>query len=113
MRGFCLAAIFALASPGVRAAVALNPGLGEPPESVDRETPAAAVQGFLRAAHAGHYLLAAHYLWLNHLPNEHQPTDARARAMAVAGVDPCGDWHCIRSGSPSRALRTAISRKLR
>jgi len=86
VRGFCLAAIFTLASSVGRADVALNPGLGEPPESVDRETPAAAVQGFLRAAHAGHYLLAAHYLWLNPLPNEVQATEAARRARRLRYV---------------------------
>ena len=86
VRGFRLAAIFALASSVGRGDVALNPGLGEPPESVVRETPAAAVQGFLRAAHAGHYLLAAHYLWPNPLPNEVQATEAARLARRLRYV---------------------------
>jgi small-conductance mechanosensitive channel len=39
---------------------------------VDRQTPHAAVQGFLSAAHRGDYALAAHYLDLDFLPRAQQ-----------------------------------------
>ncbi|HYR56258.1 MAG TPA: mechanosensitive ion channel family protein [Myxococcaceae bacterium] len=54
------------------AALALNAGLPPPPESVDRSTPLSTVQGFLRAAHAEQYEIAAHYLYLNHIPMAEQ-----------------------------------------
>ena len=53
-------------------AAALNAGLGQPPPSVDRQTPHAAVQGFLSAAHRGDYALAAHYLDLDFIPRAQQ-----------------------------------------
>jgi len=53
-------------------AAALNSGLGTPPPGVDRQTPHAAVQGFLSAAHRGDYALAAHYLDLDFLPRAQQ-----------------------------------------
>src|SRR4051812_36204177 len=49
-------------------ALALNSGLGPVPDSVDRESPLSSVHGFLTAAHAGDYDLAAHYLDLDKLP---------------------------------------------
>jgi len=52
---------------------ALNAGLGAPPPTVDRQTPQAAVQGFLDASHAGDYKRAAHYLDLDFLPRAEQP----------------------------------------
>jgi small-conductance mechanosensitive channel len=51
---------------------ALNAGLGIPPPTVDRQSPQATVEGFLRAAHAGDYALAAHYLDLDFLPGAKQ-----------------------------------------
>jgi small-conductance mechanosensitive channel len=53
-------------------AAALNAGLGQPPPSVDRQTPHATVQGFLAAAHRGDYALAAHYLDLDFIPRAQQ-----------------------------------------
>ncbi|MCP3144089.1 mechanosensitive ion channel family protein [Pyxidicoccus xibeiensis] len=53
-------------------AAALNAGLGTPPPTVDRQTPHAAVQGFLSAAHRGDYALAAHYLDLDFIPRAEQ-----------------------------------------
>jgi small-conductance mechanosensitive channel len=53
-------------------AAALNSGLGTPLPGVDRQTPHAAVQGFLSAAHRGDYALAAHYLDLDFLPRAQQ-----------------------------------------
>ncbi len=61
-----------LCAAAASAAPALNAGLPAPPESVDRSTPLATVQGFLRAAHAEQYEIAAHYLYLNHVPREEQ-----------------------------------------
>ncbi len=51
---------------------ALNPGLGEPPSSVDRQTPYATGKGFSDAVHRGDYVLAAHYLDLDYLPPDQQ-----------------------------------------
>ena len=42
---------------------------------MERRTPAETVQGFLLAARAGNYALAAHYLWLNHIALRLQPTE--------------------------------------
>jgi len=53
---------------------------------VVRKTPAATVQGFLSAAHAGHYPLAAHYLWLNHLPMAVQATEGARLARRLRYV---------------------------
>ncbi|MBZ4419583.1 mechanosensitive ion channel family protein [Myxococcus sp. RHSTA-1-4] len=53
-------------------AAALNSGLGQPPPSVDRQSPQATVQGFLAAAHRGNYELAAHYLDLDFIPRAQQ-----------------------------------------
>lgn len=50
----------------------LNPGLGEPPATVERESPRAAVRGFLQASGRGQLALAANYLDLGGLPREEQ-----------------------------------------
>lgn len=55
------------------AAHPLNAGLPAPSETIDRSTPLATVHGFLNAAHASRYPLAAHYLNLDHLQPEQQP----------------------------------------
>ncbi len=86
MRGFGLAAILFCVHATGRPVVSLNPGLGEPPESVDRDSPSATVQGFLRAAHTGHYALAAHYLWLNHLPIASQAAEGARLARRLRYV---------------------------
>lgn len=49
-------------------ALALNAGLGDPPPTLDRQTPYAAAKGFSDAVHQGDYELAAHYLDLDFLP---------------------------------------------
>jgi small-conductance mechanosensitive channel len=67
-------------------ALALNPGLPPPPESVDRSTPLATVQGFLRAAHAEQYTTAAHYLSLNHIPKAQQATEGARLARRLRFV---------------------------
>ncbi|KFE63485.1 mechanosensitive ion channel family protein [Hyalangium minutum] len=51
---------------------ALNTGLGAPPPTVERQTPQAAVQGFLEASHAGDYKRSAHYLDLDFIPRAEQ-----------------------------------------
>ena len=51
---------------------ALNPGLGAPPPTVDRQTPQATIQGFLESSHAGDYKRASHYLDLDFLPRAEQ-----------------------------------------
>lgn len=67
-------------------ALALNAGLGEPPESVDRDTPLTTLQGFLRAAHAGHYDVAAHYLLLNSIPKDLQRSEGARLARRLRFV---------------------------
>jgi small-conductance mechanosensitive channel len=86
VRGFGLAAILFCVHAVARPVASLNAGLGEPPESVDRDSPSATVQGFLSAAHAGHYLLAAHYLWLNHLPKSSQAMEGARLARRLRYV---------------------------
>ena len=63
-----------------RATWALNAGLGEPPATVNRETPYAAANGFLEAAHRGDYALAAHYLDLDYIV----PGDQKAKGAKLA-----------------------------
>ncbi|OJH35329.1 mechanosensitive ion channel family protein [Cystobacter ferrugineus] len=49
-----------------------NTGLGEPPSTVNRQTPYAAANGFSDAVHRGDYALASHYLDLDFLPPAEQ-----------------------------------------
>ncbi|MET0406672.1 MAG: mechanosensitive ion channel family protein [Cystobacter sp.] len=49
-----------------------NAGLGDPPSSVNRQTPYAAGNGFSDAVHRGDYALAAHYLDLDFIPPAEQ-----------------------------------------
>jgi small-conductance mechanosensitive channel len=67
-------------------APALNAGLSPPTDPVERDTPIAAVQGFLQAAHAGRYELAAHYLWLNHVPKSDQTAEGARLARRLRFV---------------------------
>jgi small-conductance mechanosensitive channel len=67
-----------LASAGP--AWALNAGLGTPPFTVNRDTPYAAANGFSDAVHQGDYALAAHYLYLDHLP----PSEQKAQGARLA-----------------------------
>jgi len=53
---------------------------------VERHTPAETVQGFLAAARAGNYALAAHYLWLNHISLRLQPTEGARLARRLRFV---------------------------
>ena len=55
-------------------AAALNPGLGQVPQDLDRLSPRTTTQGFLDAVHRGDYPRAAHYLYLDHLPAAEQAT---------------------------------------
>jgi small-conductance mechanosensitive channel len=54
-------------------AAALNGGLGQVPQDLDRSSPRATAQGFLDAVHRGDYPRAAHYLYLDFLPAAEQP----------------------------------------
>ncbi len=76
----------ALALLGSLPAAALNAGLGPPPPSVDRQTPQAAVQGFLAAAHRGDYETAAHYLDLDFIPRAQQKERGYQLARALKFV---------------------------
>ncbi len=67
-------------------APALNAGLSPPTDPVERDTPIAAVQGFLQATHAGRYELAAHYLWLNHVPKSDQTAEGARLARRLRFV---------------------------
>ncbi|RYZ41086.1 MAG: mechanosensitive ion channel [Myxococcaceae bacterium] len=55
-------------------AAALNPGLGQVPQDLDRQSPRATAQGFLDAVHRGDYARAAHHLYLDFLPASEQAT---------------------------------------
>jgi small-conductance mechanosensitive channel len=68
------------------AAWALNTGLGEPPASVDRQTPYATGKGFSDAVHRGDYELAAHYLDLDYLPPDQQKAEGARLARQLKFV---------------------------
>lgn len=72
------------AAPGAGAGV--NAGLGDPPDTVDRDTPSASINGFLNAAHTGHYDLAAHYLYLDHVPRDQQAAEGPRLARRLRYV---------------------------
>ncbi|HEX8436942.1 mechanosensitive ion channel family protein [Archangium sp.] len=65
---------------------ALNPGLGEPPASVDRQTPYATGKGFSDAVHRGDYALGAHYLDLDYLPPDQQKAEGARLARQLKFV---------------------------
>ncbi|HLL55362.1 MAG TPA: mechanosensitive ion channel family protein, partial [Myxococcaceae bacterium] len=67
-------------------AFALNPGLGPPPDTLDRDTPSAAVHGFLSAAHEGRYEEAAHYLYLDFLRRDQQAIEGPRLARRLRFV---------------------------
>jgi small-conductance mechanosensitive channel len=55
-----------------------NTGLGDPPSTVNRQTPYAAANGFSDAVHRGDYALASHYLDLDFIdPAEQKEKGAR------------------------------------
>lgn len=68
LTGLCVVLSFVL----LPTARALNAGLGEPPASVDRQTPYATAKGFSDAVHKGDYALGAHYLDLDYIPPSEQ-----------------------------------------
>ncbi|WNG34618.1 mechanosensitive ion channel [Archangium violaceum] len=82
LTGLCLL-LSVVFSPG---AWALNNGLGEPPGSVDRQTPYAAAKGFSDAVHKGNYELAAHYLDLDYLPLAQQKGEGARLAQRLKYV---------------------------
>lgn len=83
----CASAALAASAPQAASAPPeLNAGLPPPPDSVDRSTPLATVQGFLRVAHAEQYEVAAYYLWLNHIPKEEQPREGARLARRLRFV---------------------------
>jgi len=67
-------------------ASAINPGLGPTPATVERDSPSATVHGFLNEAHAGHYEVAAHYLFLDFLPREVQAVEGPRLARRLKFV---------------------------
>lgn len=68
----CLMESAGAAPASALAPPSFNTGLGSPPDAVDRESPLSTVHGFLNAAHAGNYALAAHYLDLASVPSADQ-----------------------------------------
>ncbi|QRK04079.1 mechanosensitive ion channel family protein [Archangium violaceum] len=82
LTGLCLL-LSVLLPPG---AWALNNGLGDPPPSVDRQTPYAAAKGFSDAVHKGNYELAAHYLDLDYLPLAQQKAEGARLAQRLKYV---------------------------
>jgi small-conductance mechanosensitive channel len=70
-------------SPG---AWALNDGLGPPPPAVHRDSPLNALNGFLTASHEGDYSLAAHFLFLDHLPQRAQALEGPRLARRLRFV---------------------------
>ncbi|WP_424927407.1 mechanosensitive ion channel family protein [Amaricoccus tamworthensis] len=51
---------------------AVNPGLGDPPEELDRATPRAAMRGFVELSDEGRFTDASHVLNLANIPEEEQ-----------------------------------------
>ncbi len=70
-----LAAVASAATTSPTTDATVNPGLGPAPASVARTTPRAAVVGFLEAARAGRFDLAAHYLDLAAVPELGQASE--------------------------------------
>ncbi|WP_223636568.1 mechanosensitive ion channel family protein [Corallococcus sp. EGB] len=66
--------------------LALNNGLGQVPQDLDRTSPRATAQGFLDAVHRGDYARAAHYLYLDHLPADEQPAQGAQLARKLKFV---------------------------
>lgn len=64
---------------------ALNPGLSDPPDVLDRRTPLAAMESFLYLAERDRFTEAAHLLDLSDLPEDSQPLlgERLARELAV------------------------------
>ncbi|MBN8465979.1 mechanosensitive ion channel family protein [Corallococcus exiguus] len=66
--------------------LALDNGLGQVPQDLDRTSPRATAQGFLDAVHRGEYARAAHYLYLDHLPVDEQPKQGAQLARKLKFV---------------------------
>ncbi|NBD14153.1 MULTISPECIES: mechanosensitive ion channel family protein [Corallococcus] len=67
-------------------AAALNPGLGQVPQDLDRSSPRATTQGFLDAVHRGDYPRAAFYLYLDYLPASEQAAQGAQLARKLKFV---------------------------
>ena len=87
-----------------------NGGLGEPPERVDRQTPAATVAGFLEAAHARDLEALPHYLSLSHLPPEQQRAEGERLGRRLMFVVDRALWFDFaRIGQEPAAGVTSVS----
>ncbi|MDI5892353.1 mechanosensitive ion channel family protein [Halomonas rhizosphaerae] len=71
---------------------AVNAGLGEPPEEVQRETPRDAVRSFMELTEEEDYAVAAHLLNLNDLTLEEQAERGAILARQLAAVLQRGEW---------------------
>lgn len=76
----------------------LNAGLGEPPSSLDLETPQAALESFLFAARGGDYETAAHVLDLRDIEPGRQPLlgpELARRLLEIIDRKVWIDWEAI------------------
>ncbi|MDZ7710860.1 MAG: mechanosensitive ion channel [Roseovarius sp.] len=64
----------------------INPGLGAPPEGVDRKSPRTALRTFVDFAESGNFDAAAHYLNLSELQNDAQAAQGPELARKLAGA---------------------------
>lgn len=71
---------------------ALNAGLGEPPDEVERRTPRDAVRSFLTLTEEKDYAAAAHLLNLLDLPPDEQAERGAVLARQLAAVLQRGEW---------------------
>ncbi len=70
----------------------LNPGLGQPEQALDRETPQGTLFGFLQAIRDEDWRRAAHYLHLSELPAERQAEAGPGLARQLGPVVERGVW---------------------
>jgi len=71
---------------------ALNTGLGQPPDDIERRTPRDAVRSFLELTKDEDYAAAAHLLNLLDLPPEEQAERGALLARQLAAVLQRGEW---------------------
>ncbi|SEM08274.1 mechanosensitive ion channel family protein [Halomonas daqiaonensis] len=76
---------------------ALNAGLDQPPDKVERQTPRDTVRSFLALTEQQDHAAAAHLLNLNELPREEQAERGAMLARQLAVVLQRGEWFSLSS----------------
>ncbi|MDT8880541.1 mechanosensitive ion channel family protein [Halomonas saccharevitans] len=102
LTGILMVWLLALSCPGVAqeegeetrwfSVDALNTGLGQPPDEIERRTPRDAVRSFLTLTQDEDYAAAAHLLNLLDLPPEEQAERGAVLARQLAAVLQRGEW---------------------